>query len=846
MNLIRKTIPRTVGAITILMLLMAMPQAFGQDRVPAITDLAIRPDASQVELVVLGNIEYGYFPLSHPERLVFDFPGATLYFNKGATTDRDIEGADFTKVRLSQFSADPPIARLVLYLSEPATAVVDYSREDGIFKINTVIGNDAAVTDSGIRTVRRNLLTPGKSGTPSVTAKPEDQYVISNSENDVSIRFPFLDAGKISVNKLDFPERLHVRMYINDVVENERPRFEPLKRGNIWNSIAKQWVSYIDRDNLGIVDLTIYLYPDVQYTQTIDESGIPEVRLFILSGEESESSISGDIPICVNPDSAEAGPEVTNPSVESQNETTNEINDASSLFVVSEEDLAQAIENEDAKENVSTDDTEVDVVAEDTESGGTVISDTVETLKVIDNGQFGTGGENELKIAETEPPILPTTGSGMPSIPTIKSGNLIGAGIGADDGSLLMKVGDVVVVKVSELVRASVGNPQVAALNVISQSEILITALKPGSTTLLTWEGENDHVVRQINVFNSTFTSEEEIRQVINDDSINVKIVMSGESPGIVLEGNVGAEEESKRAEKIAALYAGAERVTNLIEVTDPRQILVKVRVVEMDKRALEERMSQFSAAGRTDNDDFTFGILTNLLDPENPGGGLIDTRTRPGIINGDAEDMIYDPVDIMLNDLESNRDGRVLSEPNVVAMSGHKAHFRVGGEVPYTYQNSNGVNVVEFREFGITLDMTPYADSQGNIRLDVKPIVKSVDTALAVAGIPGFKTREMETSVQLKTGESLVIGGLIEREMSEVVAKVPLLGDIPILGELFKSRKFNEDKTELVIFLTPYIIENLDTSKEVITTDMTILNQPGSEAGETGETVETGEAPEQ
>ncbi|MFH1676846.1 MAG: pilus assembly protein N-terminal domain-containing protein [bacterium] len=814
MNPIRKTIPRTVGAITILMLLMVMPQAFGQDRVPAITDLAIRPDTNQVELVVLGKIEYGYFPLSHPERLVFDFPGATLYYNRGASTDRDIEGAAFTKVRLSQFSADPPIARLVLYLSEPATAVVDYSREDGIFKINTMTEKETQVPDPGIRTVRRNLLTPVKSGTPAVTVKPEDQYVISNTDSDVLIRFPFLDAGKITVNRLNFPDRLHVRMYTNDIVETERPRFEPLKRGNIWNSIGKQWVSYIDRDDLGIIDLTIYLYPDVKYSQTINDLGIPEVRLFILTGEESESA----------------------------NTTSGEINDAGSLFVVSEEDLAIAIENSEnngTDDIVSTEEIEVEVLAEGSKPNETVITDAVETLEIIDNGKFGIESGNDVKISLNEPHILPTTGAGLPAIPTITRSNLIGSGMSAEDGTLFLKVGDVVVVRVSGLVRASVGNPDVAALNVISQAEILITAMKPGSTTLLTWEGENNHVVRQINVLNSTFTSEEEIRQVIDDDSIEVKIVMSGDSPGVVLEGSVKTEEESKRAEKIAALYAGEARVSNLIEITAPRQVLVKVRVVEIDKRALEERLSQFSAAGRTDNDDFTFGILTNLLDPENPGGGLINTRTRPGIINGTAEDMIYDPVDIMLNDLESNREGRVLSEPNVVAMSGHKAHFRVGGEVPYTYQNSNGVNVVEFREFGITLDMTPNVDSLGNIRLDVKPIVKSVDMALAIAGIPGFKTREMETSVQLKTGESLVIGGLIQRELSEVVSKVPFLADIPILGELFKSRKFNENKTELVIFLTPYIIENLDASERIITTGMKILNLSDSEDGETEKTTE-------
>jgi pilus assembly protein CpaC len=373
------------------------------------------------------------------------------------------------------------------------------------------------------------------------------------------------------------------------------------------------------------------------------------------------------------------------------------------------------------------------------------------------------------------------------------------------------------VLSVDHLVRASVGNPAVATLNVISINELLITALAPGTTTLLTWEAGGVRSAKQINVLDATGAREEEIAALIADNSISVRIIMNGTAAGVVLEGSVQTEEERTRAGSIAALYAGAEKVTNLIEVTDPRQVMVKVRVVEIDKRALDERLSQFSAAARTNNDDFTIGIITNLLDPENPGGGLLDTRTRPGIVNGDAQDMVFDPIDAVLNALTSNREATVLSEPNVIAMSGHPAHFRVGGEVPYTYQNENGFNVVEFREFGIVLDMTPSVDSQGNIKMTVAPTVRTIDMALAIAGIPGFRTREMTTDVQLHSGETLVIGGLIQHEITEVVSEVPLLSEIPVLGQLFRSKKFNDDETELVIFLTPYVIENPAQAQEIL-----------------------------
>ncbi|HDS29667.1 MAG TPA: hypothetical protein ENN67_01350 [Firmicutes bacterium] len=310
---------------------------------------------------------------------------------------------------------------------------------------------------------------------------------------------------------------------------------------------------------------------------------------------------------------------------------------------------------------------------------------------------------------------------------------------------------------------------------------------------------------------------EEEIAKIINDDNISIRILMTGSEPGVVLEGAVTTEEEMLRAGAIAELYAGSGRVTNLIEVTDPRQVLVKVRMVEIDKRTLNEHLSQLSGSARTDNDDFTIGIITDMLDPENPGGGLLNTLVRPGIINGDAQDMVYDPIDIVLNQLESDRKANVLAEPNVVTMSGRPAHFRVGGEIPYTYQNEQGINVVDFKEFGIELNMIPRVDSRMNILLQVEPTVRTVDMSLAIAGIPGFRTREMTTSVQLANGETLVIGGLIQHEISEIISRIPILSEIPILGQLFRSKRFRENETELVIFITPYIIQNPGQSEHLV-----------------------------
>jgi len=620
----------------------------------------------------------------------------------------------------------------------------------------------------------------------STPVEPASAFRIDSGESDTTIRFPTIDPGKLHIEQLRFPDRIHVRIFTGDMIE-ERPRFEALGRGNIWNDVAKQWASYIDRDGYGIVDLTIYTYPDVGYSQYIDNTGSPEIRLF------------------VNPPGTIPEPIV---EVASYPEETAEPMEP----IAPEFTLEQALIENDT---TTGDEIPAAEIATDESEGTTVVEESVniiqavETMEVIENGSLVTDSMGPVlepvQIAE-----IPNTRLEEAALPmTIRQDNLLGNGQVMEP--LYLRVGDVVVIRTQELVRASMGNPAVATLNVISQEELLLTAMAPGSTTLLTWETGRGYIAREVNVLDATGAREEHIEEVIGDPDIDVSIMMSGDTdptPGIILEGIVNTEEERIRAQMIASLYAG-ERISNLIEVTDPRQVMVKVRVVEIEKRALDEHLSQFSAAARADNDDFTIGIITDLLDPENPGGGLMDSRVRPGIVNGNVDDVIYDPIDMVLNELESNRQARVLSQPNVVSLSGHSAHFRVGGEVPYTYQNENGVTVVEFKEFGISVDMTPNVDSQRNIMLDVKPVVRTVDMALAIAGIPGFRTREMETAVQLRPGETLVIGGLIQSEVTRVVSEVPILSEIPVLGELFRSHRFNEDETELVIFLTPYLIED-------------------------------------
>ncbi|HYE76938.1 MAG TPA: pilus assembly protein N-terminal domain-containing protein, partial [bacterium] len=333
--------------------------------------------------------------------------------------------------------------------------------------------------------------------------------------------------------------------------------------------------------------------------------------------------------------------------------------------------------------------------------------------------------------------------------------------------------GESVIVPVERLVRTAVGDPEVLTVNVLSQSELLITAKAAGRTSLITWEEGKGRTIRTVGVSVSTADRTQELAQVLNDQGIRVSFV--GDK-SVVLEGTVATEEQRVRAGLIAA--GAAETVVNLIELASPNQILIKVRMVELNNRDREQLYRQLGAGSRTENGDFSFSVLGDIFNPDSPGGGLFDLSLRPGIVNSDnVGDLSFDPIDLMLNLLETERRARVLSQPNIVTLSGHEAKFRVGGEVPYTFRNENGFNVVDFREFGIELIATPLADSNGNIRVALNPTVRTVDNSLAVAGIPGFRTRTVQTEVQLGDGQTLVIGGLIQREVSVTKSKVPLLG---------------------------------------------------------------------
>lgn len=235
--------------------------------------------------------------------------------------------------------------------------------------------------------------------------------------------------------------------------------------------------------------------------------------------------------------------------------------------------------------------------------------------------------------------------------------------------------------------------------------------------------------------------------------------------------------------------------------------ILIKAKLIEVRKSALRDIGVDWAdvAAGPI------FGTLDEFVTNENfrhvpPGvDGLGGLPLNLGTNNHYFA--LTTVVDSMIHLLVNRGDARLLAEPTLTCINGGQADFLVGGEVPIPVQNQDGALNVAFKQFGIILNVAPQANAAGLIRTKVGVEVSSVDKANSVLGIPGFATRKTNTEMNVQSGEPMIIAGLFSADDANTVAKVPGLGSLPILGELFKSRQFRRGETELVVLVTPQII---------------------------------------
>jgi pilus assembly protein CpaC len=355
-------------------------------------------------------------------------------------------------------------------------------------------------------------------------------------------------------------------------------------------------------------------------------------------------------------------------------------------------------------------------------------------------------------------------------------------------------------VNTTQIQRFSIGDPAVAEAVVVSPTEILINGKTLGTTSLFLWDNSGNIKLYSIEVTADAPGLQRYLASVLPGE--NIDVAASGNV--VTLSGTVRDASAANRAVEIAK-GSGATIVDNL-STPEAVQVLLYVRFAEVNKTAIKQFRSQIATLNPQDlNTDGDWVGSTNT----NPQGGTFsDGLVDFGLFNANAS------IEALILALQSKGDLKSLAEPNLIALPGKDATFLAGGEFPYpAVQGGGGNNAVSivFKEFGIRLRFTPNITRNGSIRLKVMPEVSSLDFSnpLIFGGftIPSLLTRRAETEVEMKSGQYMAIAGLMDNHLTDNVTKLPILGDIPILGQFFRSKDARQSRTELLVLVTPRLV---------------------------------------
>ena len=397
--------------------------------------------------------------------------------------------------------------------------------------------------------------------------------------------------------------------------------------------------------------------------------------------------------------------------------------------------------------------------------------------------------------------------SGVSSVPAIKIEREVGA-----IKNLALETGQNRLLVLSEPIgRVSVADPRIADLKVITPMQLLLTSRGVGTTDLTLWNKRDEPLVLSLQVTRNLERLKTQLAELFPDEKISV----SAAGDLVVLTGEVSDVRVPERAAEVAQLHA--EKVANLIKVVGNQQVQLEVKFAEVSRSGLRELGINFfhqDAGGR-----FLGGIT-------NPGQLPDSFVGVPGALSGSGQPPVPAPAgggfslffsglptfpfSAVLNILEQSGLAKMLAEPTLVALSGQEAKFLVGGEFPIPMSSSLGAVSVLWKKFGIILSFTPTVIADGALHLKLSAEVSDVDPARSVTiggiSIPGLTSRQSETTVRLADGQSFAIAGLLSDKVQSTVSKIPLLGDLPILGALFRSVNYQRNETELLVVVTAHL----------------------------------------
>ncbi|QIE29907.1 Type 3 secretion system secretin (plasmid) [Caballeronia sp. SBC1] len=391
-------------------------------------------------------------------------------------------------------------------------------------------------------------------------------------------------------------------------------------------------------------------------------------------------------------------------------------------------------------------------------------------------------------------------------------------------GPLEINAGAGVLVRLNEdATSVFVADPAVADVHVPSPRAVFVLGKKSGTTTLYVL-GANNKTLLQRTV--SVARDMDGLRRTIAARFPNMNVQISGGQGSLQLSGQAAnAADADAVVQAVTPYLADKEVLINRMTIDRPLQVQLRVRITEVDRNVTQQLGINWQSLGNVAG-NFFGGIYS---------GRAIYNLNQP-ITNGTST--VY-PVNLPTNNAYSifgafstgrtsiqalvdalNQEGllTVLAEPNLVALSGQTASFIAGGEFPIPVSQINGAISVEFKQFGVKLDFTPTVLADNRISLKVRPEVSEIDTSVSVTTggitVPGLSLRRADTTVELGSGQSFAIAGLLQSTTNDLISQVPGVGSIPILGKLFQSTNYQNNKTELVIMVTPYIVEPTDPAK--------------------------------
>jgi pilus assembly protein CpaC len=358
-----------------------------------------------------------------------------------------------------------------------------------------------------------------------------------------------------------------------------------------------------------------------------------------------------------------------------------------------------------------------------------------------------------------------------------------------------------------------VADPKVAEVRPASASSLFVFGVAAGHTTVAALDGTGQAIAQfDITVQPSAFGASQAqamIARLVPGSRVQVQ----PQSKSLLLSGSVATPSDAAQAAAIAKGFAGEGQVVeNQIGVQAPVQVTLAVRIAQMSRNVVRNLGINWSAIGSVGSNMQISPALT--LASVGTAGVLPAALGKGFGFSG------------IIDALASDNLAHILAEPNLTAMSGQPASFQVGGEFPIPVGQQNGTISIAFKSFGVMLTFLPTVLADGRINIHVKPEVSDLDPADGIQlgsgnstfKIPGLRVRRAESTVELGSGQSFAIAGLLETTTADTPTSVPGLGDVPILGALFRDSQFNRQETELVILVTPYIVRPVDNRADLHT----------------------------